>query len=188
MDDITTLKTIIEDLQSRLREETALRMELDRRCTLLEKLAYRDPMSGLRTESFLHTRVREEIDRAIRFPASTSLVTICAPQTAEHTVTQLGQRLSDELRSTDQVFSLTGDGLAILLVETPGDGAQQVLTRLSEDLEHFIRGFGYTVTSFPVDANLADDFLKLALDRHDEMARRIRPNPPDSYSQMATHH
>jgi GGDEF domain-containing protein len=79
VDDVKEWKTAVEDLQARLREEIELRTELERRCHLLEKLAHRDPTTGLKTESYLRVRVQEEIDRAIRHPASASLLTLCAP-------------------------------------------------------------------------------------------------------------
>ena len=185
MDEIAKLRAEIAEYQRRLRDESLLRSELERRCALLEKLAHRDPSTGLRTESYLHARVREEIDRAIRFPAATSLVTMCSPDHVTESLGHLGQRLTDELRATDQVFKLGKDALAILLVETPADGAHHVIERLSAELEHVLRGSGYTVTSFPVDANLAEDFLKLALDRHREMAKRFGPDTAFSSPQRS---
>ncbi|GMW03259.1 MAG: hypothetical protein AMXMBFR84_43930 [Candidatus Hydrogenedentota bacterium] len=183
MDDLQSLKSAIEDLQARLRDEIRQRSELERRCHLLEKLAYRDPSTGLRTETYLHARVTEEIERSIRYPSSTTLVTLCAPVNGEEILFNLGKRLEEELRASDQVFSLSTHGLAILLVETPEDGAQKVLDRINGDLEQFMRGYGYTLTSFPVDANLADDFLKLAMDRHNSVARHLRPNAPEAGTQ-----
>jgi hypothetical protein len=85
-------------------------------------------------------------------------------------------RLADELRESDQVFGLKEHGLALLLVETPKEGAAILLERLRADLEHFVRGYGLTVTSFPVDANLADDFMNLAMERHQEVAAQVNPN------------
>jgi len=175
MDDIAKLKSLVEELQDRLREEAQRRAELERRCHVLEKLAYRDPSTGLRTETYLHARVREEIDRSIRYPASATLLTLCAPGDSDEFVSKLGMRLTSELRATDQVFSLSKNGLAILLVETPEEGARKALERLQSDIEQFIRGFGFTVTTFPVDANQAEDFLNLALERHHQVARQLHP-------------
>ncbi|MBM3290094.1 MAG: hypothetical protein FJY92_08085 [Candidatus Hydrogenedentes bacterium] len=187
MDDIAKLKSVIEELQGRLREEVQQRTELERRCHLLEKLAYRDPSTGLRTETYLHARVREEIDRSIRYPASATLVTLCAPAGVDDSVPRLGVRLTGELRATDQVFTLSAHGLAILLVETPEDGARRALDRLQSDIEQFIRGYGYTVTTFPVDANQAEEFLNLALERHDKVARQLRPESTPAYATAHVH-
>ena len=187
MDDIAKLKSVIEELQGRLREEVQLRTELERRCHLLEKLAYRDPSTGLRTETYLHARVREEIDRSIRYPASATLLTLCAPAGTDDAVPRLGVRLTGELRATDQVFTLSGHGLAILLVETPEDGARRALERLRSDIEQFIRGYGFTVTTFPVDANQAEDFLNLALERHDNVARQLRPETAPAFATAHVH-
>ncbi|NUM54704.1 MAG: GGDEF domain-containing protein [Candidatus Hydrogenedentes bacterium] len=187
MDDIAKLKSVIEELQDRLREEVQLRTELERRCHLLEKLAYRDPSTGLRTETYLHARVREEIDRSIRYPASATLLTLCAPQGADESVPKLGVRLTGELRATDQVFTLSTHGLAILLVETPEDGARRALDRLQADIEQFIRGYGFTVTTFPVDANQAEDFLNLALERHEKVAQQLRPEPAGAFASARVH-
>lgn len=176
MEDTRELKAAVEDLQTRLQEETRMRSELERRCRVLEKLAYRDPGSGLRTETYLHARVREEIERSIRYPSAATLLTFCAPRANTETVTELGVRLSDDLRATDQVFSLSEGGLAVLLVETPEEGAHKVLQRLSTEMERFLENFGYSLTSFPVDANLAEDFLNLAMDRHNNVARQMFTN------------
>ena len=173
MEDTQKLRAAIKDLQERLREEVELRTELERRCHVLEKLAYRDPSTGLRTETYLHARVKEEIERAIRYPASATLLTVCAPEDKTDSMTNLGMRLAEELRASDQVFGLQRSGLAILLVETPEEGAQRVMERISADLEHFIRGYGYSLTTFPVDANLADDFLQLAMERHTQVSHEI---------------
>lgn len=150
-----------------------MRTELERRCRVLEKLAYRDPSTGLRTENYLHARVREEVDRSIRYPSAVTLLTFCSPQAEPEAVTQLGLRLSDDVRTTDQVFSLSEGGLAILLVETPEEGAHKVLQRLSAELEQFLESFGYSLTSFPVDANLAEDFLNLAMERHNKVTHQM---------------
>ena len=182
MDDIAKLKSVVEELQGRLREEVQRRTELERRCHLLEKLAYRDPSTGLRTETYLHARVREEIDRSIRYPASATLLTLCAPPGADDSVPRLGVRLTGELRATDQVFTLSNHGLAILLVETPEDGAHRALERLQADIEQFIRGYGFTVTTFPVDANQAEDFLNLALERHEKVSTQLRPETTGTFT------
>jgi GGDEF domain-containing protein len=187
MDEIKTMRQEIERLQERLRSETESRIDMEKRCQLLEKLAYRDPGTGLRTETYLQARVREEIDRAIRFPSATSLVTLVAPREQDAELSMLGQRLTDELRSTDQVFRLGDHGLAILLVETPEDGARRVLDRLSQDLEHFVQGYGYTVTSFPVDANLADEFISMAMTRHQSLAQRYYPEEYSNGGHMTIH-
>ena len=173
MDEMAKLKEQIEKLQVRLREETNRRMDLERRCSILEKLAHRDPTTGLRTENYLHARVREEIDRSIRFPSTTSLVTLYFPEQNDLVLPRVGQRLSDESRTTDQVFKFNESSLAILLVETTGDGAQNALARLAQDLEQMVRGYGCTVTTFPGDANLAEDFMSLAIHRHAELSRKL---------------
>jgi GGDEF domain-containing protein len=176
MDDIDKLKQAFEDLQEQLRKESTRSAELERRCLLLEKLAYRDPSTGLRTENYLHARLREEIERSIRYPSATSLITVCAPRDEDGRLPELGVRLADELRSTDQVFGMGEHGLAILLVETPEEGARRVLERLGADLDQFISGYGFSVTSFPVDANLADEFITLAMERHSRVMHRLGNN------------
>lgn len=173
MQDTKELKAAIEDLQARLEEESRQRAELERRSRVLEKLAHRDPATGLRTETYLHARVREEIERAIRYPSAATLLTFCSPHAEADNVADLGVRLTSDLRMTDQVFRLSEGGLAVLLVETPEEGAHKVLHRLSSDLEQFFESYGYSITSFPVDANLAEDFLNLALERHNKVSRQM---------------
>jgi GGDEF domain-containing protein len=180
MDDVAKLRAAVQDLQERLSEETELRSDLESRCHLLEKLAHRDPTSGLRTETYLRSRVQEEIERSIRYPSATTLVTLCAPREREDNLSKLGIRLRNELRSCDHLFGLTKGGIAILLVETPEEGARTVMNRIAADLEQFISGYGYSVTSFPVDTNLADEFLKLALERHNGVVTRLHPDMQDA--------
>lgn len=176
MNETEKWKQAVEDLQHRLKEEIRTRKELEDRCKLLEKLVYRDPGTGLRTETYLRSRVYEEIERSIRYPAAATLITVCAPENKADVLPTVGRRLSEELRGSDHVFSLSKSGLAIFLVETPGDAAQRVLERVSSDLEQLIGGYGYTVTSFPCDTNLPDEFLNLAMERHNEVARKVHPN------------
>lgn len=48
-----------------------------------------------------------------------------------------------------------------------------MLHRLKAELEQVLVSFGYSLTSFPVDANLAEDFLNLAMERHNTVARQM---------------
>lgn len=188
MEDVAKLKEAVQALQTRLHEEVRLRTELERRSHLLEKLAFRDPTTGLRTESYLRARVQEEIERSIRYPSATSLITVCAPKDTCDALPQLGMRLSEELRVSDHIFSLGATGLAILLVETPEEGARRVMERVSSDLQHFVGGYGFTVTSFPVDTNMAEEFLPLALERHNNVAQQLYPEGPNSAPRTASVH
>lgn len=183
MDELKKLKQEIEKLQERLSQERARRVEIERRSALLEKLAYRDPQTGLRTEQYLHTRLREEIDRATRFPAATTLVTLSLPGSRVSNLAALGQRLIDELRATDHVFQMQDNGIAILLVETPGEGAHHVLQRIADDLKQFSSEYASSVTSFPVDANVADDFMRVASERHRQAAQRLSGQQPTANGQ-----
>ena len=187
MEEIQNLKATVDDLQRQLRDKSERCQELERRCHLLEKLAHRDPSSGLRTESYLRARVQEEIERSIRYPSATTLVTLAAPESCDAGLPGLGRHLSEELRVSDQVFSLSNHGIAILMIETPEEGARQVLNRLSSDLEQFVNGYGYSVTSFPVDTNLTDDFLKLAMERHNEVVSQLATNAHESTAQRTYH-
>lgn len=187
MDEIENLKATVSDLQGQLRERTERCQELERRCHLLEKLAHRDPSTGLRTESYLRARVQEEIERSIRYPSATTLVTLAAPEGHNGSIANLGRHLGSELRVSDQVFNLSEHGIAILMIETPEEGARTVLNRLSADLEQFVSGFGYTVTSFPVDTNLTDDFLKLAMQRHNEVVAKLNRNGESTTAPQTFH-
>ena len=178
-DDLTKLLELVEDLQTRLREETEKRVELERRCNVLEKLIYKNPETGLGTRDYLMERIREEIDRATRYPSSTTLLTLCSPSGNSEKLNKLGAHLIKELRESDHVFNLSTSGLAILLVETPQEGAKKVLDRIAGDLEHFIRGYGYSVTTFPLDTNVADEFFSITMERHREISNTINDTASD---------
>jgi len=176
MEEIDNLKATIDDLQHQLRDKSERCQELERRCHLLEKLAHRDPSTGLRTEAYLRARVQEEIERSIRYPSATTLITLAMQSEDSENLPNLGRHLTEEMRVSDQVFALNNHGIAILMIETPEEGARHVLNRLSSDLEQFVHGYGYSVTSFPVDTNLTDDFLKLAMERHNEAVSKLGNN------------
>ena len=99
-------------------------------------------------------------------------------------------QLNDALRETDYVFKMQRNSLAILLVETSEEAARTVIGRLADEFEHSLLGYGYTVTSFPSDANAADDFLSKALERHWAMHRQLYPDDhgEDSSQQPSPDH
>ena len=160
------LQAAIEELESRLDEEIRVRKELERRCYVLEKMVCENPATHVLTETYLQTRIREEITRATRYPCAITLLTMVAATSDDESLSKLASHLSDEMRDSDHIFSLNDEGLAILMVETPKEGTNPVIKRLRNDIEQLVRIYGYSVTSFPVDANLADDFLNLAMERH----------------------
>jgi GGDEF domain-containing protein len=174
MDNVDRLKQEVDGLQTRLDEERQKREEMERRCELLERIAHRDPATGLRTEAYMRARVREEVERATRYPAAATLVTFCPAQANGGGSSELGLRMAEDLRATDQVYDLHGSGVAVLLVETPKEGAYAVISRLQADLENFLKDFGVSVTSFPVDTNVAGEFLDLAMQRHESAGTQMR--------------
>ncbi|MBI4559201.1 MAG: hypothetical protein HY706_16575 [Candidatus Hydrogenedentes bacterium] len=180
MDDVASLRAAIEDLEQRIHEVSRERVELERRCHILEKLAHRDPTTGLRTEHYLRGRIGEEIGRSLRYSSPAALITLCPPGESLEVIPRLGERLVDELRATDHIFGLSGGSLAILLLETPSEGAEKVIERIRLMLEQFIRGFGHTVTCFPLDSQVAEEFLSVAMQRHNQVAQRLHPEAPTS--------
>lgn len=169
MEKLDELRQAIHALQEQLAAEAAKRADLERRCHILEKLAYRDPATGLRTETYLRNRIREEIERSTRYPSATTLITLYAPGHNVPDEPGFGELIIEALRASDHIFALNSGGLAILLVETAEDGAQIVLDRLRSEMKPLGNGTRYSVTCFPEEANLPDDFLSLAMRRHADL-------------------
>lgn len=140
-----------QELRARLSgaEEARQRMELamagERRLTLLrqslEEVSMIDMRTGMYNRRFLNTRLREALSAAKRYARPLTLcvfriqdyVDLVASE-GDDVVAQMIESLSDvlsaSLRSADVQAWIQEDEFAILLPETPAEGAQRVVDRV----------------------------------------------------------
>lgn len=144
------------ELRARLdgAEDARQRMELalagERRLTLLrqslEEVSMIDMRTGMYNRRFLNTRLREALSAAKRYARP---LTLCVFRIEDYTglvasegddaVAQMIESLSDQLsaslRSADVQAWIHEDEFALLLPETPPEGAQRVVDRVIEQAQ-----------------------------------------------------
>jgi hypothetical protein len=90
-----------------------------------------DRETGLCATWYFRLRIDEEIARAERYKHVFTLVTVAAPTADAMAAARVAVRKS--LRSVDLAGSL-GDGIAVLLPNTPLGGARMAMARIAEDV------------------------------------------------------
>jgi len=135
-------------------------------------------------KSFKHfgLRARQELKRAERYCEYLSCLTIT--MTSEGRVSEAAEILNchnrqemleglrrvikRSIRQTDVASSFEGNRLALLLVETPRNGANALSSRLQENIQNFLLSnvaseddwkVSFTIVSFPDNVNTKEDFL-----------------------------
>ena len=111
-----------------------------------EKLAARDPLTGLLNRRELHAYVGREIDRCRRHDGGFSIVVVdldgfkVINDTNGHSagdaaLQRVAEVLDESVRDSDLAFRIGGDEFALLLAETPDrDGATAVASRVCESI------------------------------------------------------
>ena len=139
---LTSLGVTVGELRQ---ENAALREEIER-LRGYESLAYHDPLTGLRNRRFFDERLTEELARARREPGRPlSLLVLDIDDfksvndrhghpAGDALLRWFGGFLRHELRDFDLRCRIGGDEFAILLPETPRDGAMAIVSRLQRRL------------------------------------------------------
>ena len=129
---------LIESLSIRIR--TA-----DEHISTLSDKAMRDPLTGLMNRRAYRERIKEEIDRALRYEERFSLILLdldhfkSINDTFGHDVGDVvlgwtGRLLTEHTRSADTPFRIGGEEFAIIAPGTEGKVAHRVTSRLVEVL------------------------------------------------------
>ena len=127
---------LIESLSIRIRSA-------DEHISSLSDKAMRDPLTGLLNRRAYRERIKEEVDRALRYEERFSLILLDLDQfksindTFGHDVGDvvlgwIGRLLTEYTRSADTPFRIGGEAFAILAPSTEGSVAHNVTQRLVE--------------------------------------------------------
>jgi diguanylate cyclase (GGDEF)-like protein len=125
---------LLETLSVRIRNA-------DEQISTLSDKAMRDPLTGLLNRRAFNERIKEEIDRAVRYEEMFSLILIDLDRfksindTFGHDVgdvilSWIGRLLIEHTRSADTPFRIGGEEFAILAPATPSETARMVSQRL----------------------------------------------------------
>lgn len=127
-------------------ENDALRREIER-LRAFERLAYRDPLTGLWNRRYLEERLAEEIDRLRRQPAGTFGVLVIdvddfkdvndthGHAAGDETLVRIARFLEENLRDHDVSCRTGGDEFTVILPGADGPGAALLAARLQDALE-----------------------------------------------------
>jgi diguanylate cyclase (GGDEF)-like protein len=131
-----------------------------------------DPVTGLPNRAAFNRRLGGEIERARRYGRELSVVLFdidrfksvndrFGHQAGDRRLAEVASLLKSSLRRSDAVFRYGGDEFAAICPETSGAAMAHALRRLESNLPDLSWG----VASFPADAALKDELIRLADDK-----------------------
>ena len=153
---------------------------LKKRISFLEQMSEFDEVTHLYSQGYFDRRFTQELRRAERYCEFLSLVLVDvnsvlaeqSPRKKTKSLKSLGGLIGDTVRATDIVTSLGKNRLALILTETPKEGAFRLAERLSEKIAgtalptelEFLRDepVNIGIASFPEDGGCRDDLLQVA--------------------------
>jgi diguanylate cyclase (GGDEF)-like protein len=166
--------------EKKLRKLRSENESLRKRISFLEKMSEFDEVTQLYSQGYFERRFTQELRRAERYCEFLSLVLIdvssaLADQSSSaeaKAIKDLGQLVEGTVRATDILAKLGKNRLAVLLTETPKEGAFRLAERLSEKitgshLSEELQGLkeellNIGIASFPEDGAHQDDLLQVA--------------------------
>jgi diguanylate cyclase (GGDEF)-like protein len=134
-DDVTLVEILARHIFEELR-----RVELEAE---LREQAIRDPLTGLYNRRFLDEVLRQELARAARYGHPLSLILIDIDNFKElndryghlvgdEALKRVAKALRENIRQVDYIFRWGGDEFCVILPETNGPGAKEVVRRFQE--------------------------------------------------------
>jgi diguanylate cyclase (GGDEF)-like protein len=134
-DDVTLVEILARHIFEELR-----RVELEAE---LREQAIRDPLTGLYNRRFLDEVLRRELARAERYGHALSLILIDIDNFKElndryghlvgdEALKRVAKALRENIRRVDYIFRWGGDEFCVILPETNGPGAKEVVRRFQE--------------------------------------------------------
>ncbi len=168
------------DLARAMANEAAMALANAQLYETTRALADRDPLTGFYNHRYLHERLGEEILRAqrTRAPLSVLMIDLDDFKLVNDTLGHLfgddvlrwaGEQIRGALRASDVAARYGGDEFAVLLPDTPADGASEVGERIVaalRDNPHQAAGRGPVtvgasigVASFPTDGHTAQALI-----------------------------
>ena len=124
----------------------SIAIENDMLVRRLEKLEIKDPLTGLYNETFIRSRLQEEIKRAILYQRPCSLVVLninrfevfrqrFGPLAAETTLKKIASMIRDGLTEVDRVARIEDSKFAIVLPEKNKRQAQRIGEQIKKSIE-----------------------------------------------------
>jgi len=128
-------------------KQIAIAIENDILMNRIEKLEIKDALTGLYNESFIKSRLQEEIKRAINYRRPCALIAIdidnfkeyahsCGSLQAESTLKKLATLLRDSVSEVDRVARTGDDEFAILLPEKNKRQALEIAEEIRKKIEY----------------------------------------------------
>jgi len=168
------------ELAEELRKMRSQNESLRKRISFLEKMSEFDEVTQLYSQGYFDRRFHQELRRAERYCEFLSLVLIDmssvladqSPQRRAKMLKELGELIGKAVRATDILARLGKNRLALILTETPKEGAFRLAERLhdkvagttlSEDLKMLREEpLNVGIASFPEDGGSREDLLQVA--------------------------
>ncbi len=153
---------------------------LKKRLAFLKKRSEFDEETQLYSQSYFKRRFTQELRRAERYCEFLSLVLVDASsalpdqssQQKTMALKELGELIGKTVRATDVLTFLGKNRLALILTETPKEGAFRLAERLSEKISStafpqesgMVQGEAVNIgiASFPEDGSHLEDLLQVA--------------------------
>jgi len=174
----------------------AIRSLIDNRIQPLAEQAERDPLTMLFNRAAFDRRLRDEIERALRYQREVSLAVFdidyfksindrFGHPAGDQTLLIIAEIIQSSLRKSDTVFRLGGDEFAAICPETNGNSIVILLERIETNLSDYYDQFlperkvsmSWGTASFPNDAIEAGGLMIIAdsrlYDRKKEHHRRL---------------
>lgn len=136
-------RAVAEEVRRLRQENEALRLSVER----LEGLAYRDPLTGLRSRRYFEERLQEELARQRRSTAAPLSVLVVdldgfksindsqGHAAGDKVLCWVAELLTLQTRFTDVVCRFGGDEFVVLLPDTGDQGCQTVRAHLAAALD-----------------------------------------------------
>lgn len=168
------------EFEEELRKLRSENESLKKRVSSLKKRCQFDEKTQLYSQDYFKRRFTQELRRAERYCEFLSLIlfdvsSALADQGAERrtrTLKSLRDLIGNTIRATDILTSLGKDRLALILTETPKEGAFRLAERLGEKITGTSLPEGLKppigdavnigIASFPEDGNSQEDLLQVA--------------------------
>lgn len=185
-DDVTLVEILARHIHEELR-----RVELEEE---LREQAIRDPVTGLYNRRFLDEVLRRELARAERYGHALSLILIDIDNfkmindryghlVGDEALRRVAKALRENIRRVDYIFRWGGDEFCVVLPETNGPGAKEVVRRFQtpfgplaeEPVIHLT--LGYTSWDPRQEPPLTVEELFRRADRLLYEMKRAKPNP-----------
>jgi diguanylate cyclase (GGDEF)-like protein/putative nucleotidyltransferase with HDIG domain len=167
------------DLLMTLSHEAAVAIENAQLYDKAKQRANIDELTGLFNHRFFHERLDEEIARCSRFGYMFSLIFLDLDRfknyndvyghlSGDKVLQFIGKQIDQSVRDIDICFRYGGDEFAILLPETPLEGASQVAERIRKgieaqtELKGMLQTCSIGIASWPTDGVMREEIIQSA--------------------------